>query len=484
MTAEILRASPRQRALDALGLTRRSADVRFRSIVELAATVLDTPIAAITVLDDKHQWFFSSVGLDAEKGARCDAFCEHTLALNDVFVVEDSHQDARFRDNPMVRGAPNIRFYAGAPVVLELGLTVGALIVIDRAPRRLDDKEQDILRKLAASAADALKLQEASLKHFALARDQDAKRKQLSEQNVALRRSQQIFDIASELANFGSWAVDLETEAVSWSDGVRRIHGVPDSFEPTLADAVAFYEPEAQVALSAAFAEAVATGGRYDIELPLRRADGERIWVRSIGQIERENGVARRAFGCVMDVTAEHEARSALERQAQRDPLTGLLNRRALAPAFDALQASLDLTRERLLLLAIDLDNFKAVNDSAGHEAGDAVLVQCADLLRDGLGDGVAGRLGGDEFVVIQKVAAQPEALRRQADAILDRFRFCGALDRFDAPVTPSIGGVSIGLAATTFEAALRRADAALYEAKRTGKARAVDAADLLASAS
>jgi len=121
----------------------------FDDITRLATFICGTPIATMTLVDGHRQWFKSKVGLDGEGGPREDAFCAHTLMGADTMIVEDARADARFAKNPYVLGDPNIRFYAGTPLVTQEGLGLGSLCVIDRVPRTLHKDQVEALEALA-----------------------------------------------------------------------------------------------------------------------------------------------------------------------------------------------------------------------------------------------------------------------------------------------------------------------------------------------
>lgn len=133
-------------------------DEKFDRLTRLAASLLGTPIATITLVDSDRQWFKSRVGLDGREGPRETSFCGHAILGPGLMVVEDASKDERFADNPLVTGEPHIRFYAGAPLVDKDGLELGTLCVIDRKPRVLADDERRILADLAGMAVDEMDL--------------------------------------------------------------------------------------------------------------------------------------------------------------------------------------------------------------------------------------------------------------------------------------------------------------------------------------
>jgi len=130
----------------------------FDRLTRLASALIGAPIATVTLIDAQRQWFKSKVGTKDSETPREHAFCAHAILGNDVMVVEDATKDARFADNPLVTGDPNIRFYAGAPLMSKDGLGLGTLCVIDAKPRTLAPEHRRILKDLAAMAADELEL--------------------------------------------------------------------------------------------------------------------------------------------------------------------------------------------------------------------------------------------------------------------------------------------------------------------------------------
>jgi GAF domain-containing protein len=133
-------------------------EVDFDDFTWLASQICGTPIALISLIDATRQWFKSRVGLEARETPRERAFCGHTILGTKILEVPDALQDVRFHDNPLVTGAPDIRFYAGTPLTTHDGFNLGSLCVIDRAPRHLSDLQRESLVRLGRQVVMQLEL--------------------------------------------------------------------------------------------------------------------------------------------------------------------------------------------------------------------------------------------------------------------------------------------------------------------------------------
>jgi signal transduction histidine kinase len=131
------------------GLLDSPQEEEFDEIVRFASTLCNMPISLISLVDSNRQWFKAKIGLDENETNRDFSFCAHAILQEDLFEVQDTWKDARFSDNPLVVSSPEIRFYAGMPLVTSTGSRLGTLCVIDREPGHLTEEQRFGLKVLA-----------------------------------------------------------------------------------------------------------------------------------------------------------------------------------------------------------------------------------------------------------------------------------------------------------------------------------------------
>lgn len=147
-------------ALRALDVLDSAEEDIYNTIVKAAAEICETAMASLTFVDSNRQWFKSKIGLNATETSREVSFCGHAILGSELFIVEDALLDPRFRGNPFVQGSPNLRFYAGMPLLTDTGLALGTLCVLDSAPRTLNVQQRAALGVLANSVMRVLKLRQ------------------------------------------------------------------------------------------------------------------------------------------------------------------------------------------------------------------------------------------------------------------------------------------------------------------------------------
>ena len=281
-----------------------------------------------------------------------------------------------------------------------------------------------------------------------------------------------LYDQALNLARIGAWECELETERLTWTQGVYDIFGYPMDNPLRRASIVDLYVDESRRNMELARAEVIRTGRPVTLDAEIRTWRGERRWMRLLINTEGEGGRRARIFGSKQDITSDRQAMENLRRQAETDPLTGLVNRYVFQARYrEVVGDSLNHGFASALVL-IDLDRFKELNDTFGHPAGDACLCEVAQRLRWAFHNaGLVARLGGDEFAIILRAPTNPSRIAQvlqQTVVMLSRPLFWNGL-RLD--VGASIGAALVGRPHRRRIVELfAEADAALYDAKAAGR--------------
>lgn len=148
----------RLRLLRKLNILDTLEEQAYDDLTFLAAQICGVPIALVSLVDQDRQWFKSHYGLDARETPRELAFCAHAILSDEIFIIEDSDKDERFFDNPLAKGEPHVRFYAGAPLTLDNDIRLGTLCVIDNRPHSLSSDQKQALQALARQVSSQLEL--------------------------------------------------------------------------------------------------------------------------------------------------------------------------------------------------------------------------------------------------------------------------------------------------------------------------------------
>ncbi|MGN6225173.1 sensor domain-containing protein [Pseudoxanthomonas sp.] len=283
-----------------------------------------------------------------------------------------------------------------------------------------------------------------------------------------LKRDSALFDRAQSLAHIGGWEWDIARDRMYLTEEAIRILGAalpPDTLDALLA---CLREPDRRRLRCAV--ERVSTGGAgFDLELQGRRQDGQPFWIRVIGDAEPGDPGNSRITGTLQDISTDKQAEETLRIQARTDPLTGLMNRDAVLTEIAERLA--DPAHPQAAVLYIDLDRFKMINDVLGHNAGDELLVQAANRIRDAVGeDGMIARFGGDEFLVVCDASGEPARPERLADAILGAFAEAFRFDQDEFSITASIGIARAPGDGQRPQQLIQNADIAMYDSKHRAR--------------
>jgi diguanylate cyclase (GGDEF)-like protein/PAS domain S-box-containing protein len=295
-----------------------------------------------------------------------------------------------------------------------------------------------------------------------------------SRSEAALRESEERYALAVRGANDALWDWDLRTDRLYLSPRFAEMLGLPSDAVGTLPDEWFGRIPAADRPFLHDLLDLHLRGGsaHFEAEHRILGAGGEELWMLARGLAVRDAaGEAYRMVGSLSDITARKRAEQRLRHEATHDALTGLSNRRAL---FDA--ASNILARAtkgaRAGLLLFDIDHFKDINDTLGHAHGDRLLGAVGSVIRGALEpeDQIA-RLGGDEFAILRREAGEA-AMAETAERVIAVLREPLMVDGELFGITISVG-IALSDGAESAEDLVRKADLALYEAKRTGRNRA-----------
>lgn len=289
----------------------------------------------------------------------------------------------------------------------------------------------------------------------------------------ARRRERQLLDRVSVLGNIGGFELHPDNGAVFLTDQSYRMLGVDPGTTVNARSIVALYAPESQPVVVEAVRKAMDSGAAFDFELDLMMLNGLQRWIRTQGEAEMFDGRCVRLFGTFQDVTDRRAAQQRITQLAHYDPLTGLPNRVLFSDRAQVAIARALRNHIPLALLFIDLDNFKNVNDSLGHAAGDMLLKEVARRFVSCIraADTVC-RQGGDEFLLLLPEIRHPEDAGLIAQKLVRSLQPPVALPGMDAAVGCSIGIALLGEQATDLDTLLSNADTAMYEAKSSGRGR------------
>ena len=441
----------RQAVIDEYRLTEAGADLGLDGIVRLAAQIFDVEMALVTLVEHQRQFFLARQGIDVCETARDVSFCGHALNLgvDEMLVVPDTTLDPRFADNPLVTHPPFVRFYAGCPLRTAAGHILGTLCIVDsRARSGFSAARREHLADLAALVMDKL----------------EARRLALLKSS-----SQSRFENIAATSPDGIICADNRGRITFWNEACERLFGYDAA--TAIGCNIDIIVPSHMRGGHGGGLDRVAAGGTprllgTTVELEASHISGRHFPIELSLSMWREAGQA--CFGAIIrDISARRADENRLFELAHVDALSRLPNRRVLLDRIADLVAG----QQRFALLMLDLDGFKDVNDTRGHNAGDEVLREVARRLVECVRptDTVA-RLGGDEFSVLLPDCDDEARVLQIGDCILAALASPCRITGGTAHVTASIGAAFSPRHGDHVTDLLSAADLAMYQAKTDGR--------------
>jgi PAS domain S-box-containing protein len=292
----------RASALAAYGLEELDDDPELTQIVQFAARLCDAPVALLSLVEKERQRFLARMGIQERETPRSSSFCAHAMGLSGIMEVPDARLDPRFRTNPMVTGEPNIRFYAGHPLVSDSGIPLGALCVVDSRPRP---------RGLTPFQREGLVVLARAVMRRLHSRREELFSARLSAQHLEQRET--LLRALADSVPAMVWSADAEGNFDYFNRQMLEFTGSLTSVE---GEAI---HPDDFPNASATWRESLANGTPYEVEHRLRRADGQFRWVMARAvPVKDEDGRVLRWFGTAIDIDDVHrmsESRDVLARE-------------------------------------------------------------------------------------------------------------------------------------------------------------------------
>lgn len=362
-------------ALKRLEILDTAPEPAFDSLVELTTAVLSVPICAISLLDAERQWFKARLGLDVPETDICQSFCAHAVAAGDAIMeVIDARLDPRMANNPLVTGEMGLRYYAGAVIHAPQGEAIGALCIMDTAPRQpMAPAQRKQLRSLADAVEDALRLR----LELTLHRETEAR----------LLKSEASYRMMSDYCHDILVRADRTGQISFASPSIRTLGYLPSEVVGrSLTDFVPIQEQAAVLASLERLFESTETSALMKAPYPVLTRAGKTVWLEGAMTLVRDaGGRAIEAISVYRDVTDQRALHKRLEAAVEakgaflanmshelRTPLTsilgfaGLLSKTTGVPAAaSAHVARIATAGQALLALINDILDFSKLE--AGH---------------------------------------------------------------------------------------------------------------------
>jgi diguanylate cyclase (GGDEF)-like protein/PAS domain S-box-containing protein len=290
-----------------------------------------------------------------------------------------------------------------------------------------------------------------------------------------LRHSEANLIEAQRVAKVGSWYLDTETNEVVWSKELYKVYGFDSNYPPPpYTEHSKLFTPESWNLLSTSLSNTFESSTPYELELETVKDDGSHGWMWARGEVVFDAmGNAIGIQGIAQDITERKRAEVKLKRIAHYDLLTNLPNRVLLADRLSQAMVQCQRRNKSLAVAYLDLDGFKAVNDTYGHDVGDKLLTTVSQRMKEALREGdTLARIGGDEFIAVLVDLDNTEDKNPVLKRLLKATAEPVAMGDAAMKVSVSIGVTLYPQDGVDADQLIRHADQAMYVAKQAGKNR------------
>ncbi|RFA26780.1 hypothetical protein CAI21_15955 [Alkalilimnicola ehrlichii] len=297
------------------------------------------------------------------------------------------------------------------------------------------------------------------------------------EAELTLRATEAKLQLAANISGLGVWEWNRQTDEIYFSPEWRRQLGCNEQDLPNRMDAwLSRLHPDDRERVIERLRRCRwGPEPPFELEYRIRHRDGAYRWIalRGLGIIDETTGSVIRVTGTAVDVTERKRHEQRIRHESQRDKLTGLLNRVLLDEFAGPLLATARRNGGRIAVLFVDMDRFKPINDTYGHDAGDAVLKEVAQRLSDSVRRGdLVGRIGGDEFVVVLSQVQTDEDIAKVAQHCVDNLALPYRFGAHELYTSSSVGISVYPRDGQDIDALITCADRAMYIAKKSGRNR------------
>ncbi len=298
---------------------------------------------------------------------------------------------------------------------------------------------------------------------------------ELSEEVMQRRDAETQLRLVLDGANLGFWDWNYQTGRQWVNDRWMDILGLQRSdLKDNISDWLDRIHPDDRPKIQKIIDQRIKNNASYVVECRMRHRDGHWVWIQAAGAVvsqDPETNEPLRLCGTNQDITERRQQEEHILRQAHFDSLTELPNRFLALDRLSQLLSEARRNRDRVAVLFLDLDDFKKINDTLGHDTGDKLLKEAASRLQSVLRSGdTVGRLGGDEFIILLGGISQATDAQPVAETLLEKFTHAFKIDSRELVLTASIGIAVYPDDGEDLSSLLRNADSAMYHSKEQGR--------------